>query len=86
MSKSNTRRVTDVYHSEVVRGNDGKFCLSLHEKTTRGKSTVVKITLGWWILPYVMRGIREAWDKERASRQREIHEINGVLPEPPAPF
>lgn len=74
------RHVADAYHCEVNRAGEGLVRFEVHGSTKSGRRVRIKIDTRWSTWPCIVGAFRKAWRDERASRVREIENIDLEVP------
>lgn len=80
MSDKNTRVVEKVYHAEVSTEDKDTVVIKFHGTTTTGTKTIVKVSMDWWMWPYLVREVLKAWAGIKKRRQEEIERIDKSFP------
>ena len=78
--KIEQRHVTDAYHCKVSRAGDGLVRFEVHGSTKSGRRVRIKIDARWSAWTCIVASFRNAWRDERASRMREIADIDLEVP------
>lgn len=77
-SSKNNRTLTSIYHTETDCNRDSLF-VTFYGKTPGGSKAKYTIVLSWWVVPLLLKSIRDSWLFCRASRLRSINQIDKAL-------
>lgn len=80
--KAKSRRIKNIYHTEVQR-KDGGLEVTFHGENSAKKLTRFIVQIDWGLWRYAMRDVQRAWNAEREARIAEIQRVNEAMPAQP---
>lgn len=80
--KIEKRKLQNIHHTSAERNGDGTLSLEFHGRTKSGRLAKFNIRIDFDLLPYAMRELNIAWQKERSARIDLINRLDAHLPKP----